>query len=113
MWIEVPDGWLSKTKTFHWHEDVEVILLQSPLKLSYKEDSFIDLQEFVVGYSKAPEQPQSSAKPICHSHTMTSTGHESATICIAAYRSSMSYALHHGRQHGPEGPNWYGVIHLI
>ena len=48
-------------------------------------DSFIGLQEFVVGYSKAPEQPQSSARPICHSHTMTSTGRESATIHIAAY----------------------------
>ena len=23
-----------------------------------------------MGYSKAPEQPQSSARPICHSHTM-------------------------------------------
>ena len=32
-------------------------------------DLFIDPQEFVVGYSKAPEQPQSSARPICHSHT--------------------------------------------
>ena len=31
-------------------------------------DLFIGLQEFVVGYSKAPEQPQSSARPICHSH---------------------------------------------
>ena len=47
-------------------------------------DSFIGLQEFVVGYSKAPEQPQNSARPICHSHAMTSTGHEPATICIAA-----------------------------
>ena len=35
-------------------------------------DSFIGPQEFVVGYSKSPEQPQSSARPICHSHTMTS-----------------------------------------
>ena len=47
-------------------------------------DSFIGPQEFVVGYSKAPEQPQSSDRPICHSHTMTSTGHELATIGIAA-----------------------------
>ena len=31
-------------------------------------------EEFVVGYSKVPEQPQSSARPICHSYTMTSTG---------------------------------------
>ena len=27
-------------------------------------DLFIGLQKFVVGYSKAPEQPQSSARPI-------------------------------------------------
>ena len=38
-----------------------------------------------VGYSKAPEQPQSSARPMCHSHTMTNTGREPATIRIAAY----------------------------
>ena len=37
-----------------------------------------------MGYSKAPEQPQSSARPICHSHTMTRTGREPATIRIAA-----------------------------
>ena len=37
-----------------------------------------------MGYSKAPEQPQSSARPICHSHAMTNTGREPATICIAA-----------------------------
>ena len=47
-------------------------------------DLFIGPQEFVVGYSKAPEQPQSSARPICHSHTMTRTGHEPATVRIAA-----------------------------
>ena len=50
-----------------------------------------------VGYSKAPEQPQSSARPMCHSHTMTNTGREPATIRIAAYRSSPRYALRHGR----------------
>ena len=38
-----------------------------------------------MGYSKAPEQPQSRARPICHSHTMTSMRHEPATIHIAAY----------------------------
>ena len=48
-------------------------------------DSFIGPQEFVVGCSKAPEQPQSSARPICQSHTMTNTGREPATIHIAAY----------------------------
>ena len=47
-------------------------------------DLFIGPQEFVVGYSKAPEQPQSSAKPICHSHTMTRMGREPATVRIAA-----------------------------
>ena len=47
-------------------------------------DLFIGPQEFVVGYSKAPEQPQSSARPICHSHTMTRTGREPATVRIAA-----------------------------
>ena len=57
-----------------------------------KEESFIGPQEFVVGYSKAPEQLQSSARPTCHCHTMTSTGREPATIRIAAYRSSPHYA---------------------
>ena len=52
-----------------------------------------------VEYSKAPEQPQSSARPICHSHTMMNLGRETATIRIAAYRSSPCYSLRHGRQH--------------
>ena len=47
-------------------------------------DLFIGPQEFVVGYSKAPEQPQSSAMPICHSHAVTRTGREPAYIRIAA-----------------------------
>ena len=51
-----------------------------------------------VGYSKAPEQPQSSARPMCQSHTMTNMGREPATICIAAYRSSPRYALLQGRR---------------
>ena len=38
------------------------------------QDLFIGPQEFVVGYSKAPKQPQSSARLICHSHSMTRTG---------------------------------------
>ena len=54
-------------------------------------DFFIGRQEFVVGYFKAPEQPQSSARPICHSHAMTRTGHEPATMrincCIGARRA--------------------------
>ena len=37
-----------------------------------------------MGYSKAPEQSQSSARPICHSHAMTRSGREPATIRIAA-----------------------------
>ena len=41
-------------------------------------------QEFVVGCSEVPEQPQSCARPICHSHAMTRTGREPATIRIAA-----------------------------
>ena len=61
-------------------------------------DLFIGQQEFVVGYSKAPEQPQSSARPMCRSHTMTNTGHE-PTTSIAAYTSSPRYALRHGRRH--------------
>ena len=56
---------------------------------------FIGPQEFVVGYSKAPEQPQSCAGPMCHSHTMTSPGREPATIRIAIYRSSPRYAWRH------------------
>ena len=54
-----------------------------------------------VGYSKAPEQPQSSDRNICQSHTMTSTGLEPATTRIAAYTcwSSQRSALHHGRRH--------------
>ena len=47
-------------------------------------DLFIGPQEFIVGYSKAPEQPQSSARPICHFHAMTRTGREPATLHIAA-----------------------------
>ena len=38
-----------------------------------------------MGYSKAPEQPQSSARPVCHSHAMTRTGCEPATLHIASY----------------------------
>ena len=52
-------------------------------------DLFIGLQEFVVGYSKAPEQPQSSARPICHPHAMTSTGREPTTIRINRFPASI------------------------
>ena len=47
-------------------------------------DLFIGPQEYVVGYSEAPEQPQSSARPICHFQAMTRTGHEPTTVRIAA-----------------------------
>ena len=61
-------------------------------------------RNFVVGYSKAPEQPQDSARPICHSQAMTRTGREPATIRIAAYNRSLpSYALRHGRRQKDEG----------
>ena len=58
------------------------------LALNYYKDKakdlFIDPQEFVVGYSKAPKQPQSRARPICHYHAMTRTGREPTSIRIAA-----------------------------
>ena len=57
-------------------------------------DLFIGPQEFVVGYSKAPVQPQSSARPICHSHAMTRTGREPATIRTAAYIYGARHATH-------------------
>ena len=63
------------------------------------QDPFIGPQEFVVGYSKAPKQPQSNAWPICHSHAMTRKGRKPASIRIAAYWSSPRYAQHYGRQH--------------
>ena len=62
-----------------------------------EEDLFIGPQEFVVGYSKAPEQPQSSAKPICHSHAMTRTGANQPPYALL-HRSSQCYALRHGRR---------------
>ena len=49
-----------------------------------------------VGYSKAPEQPQSSARPICQSHAMTSTGREPALLHIGARRTT-HYATGEGR----------------
>ena len=57
-----------------------------------KEDLFIGPQEFVVGYSKAPKQPQSSARPMSFSrydedgartshHTHCCIGARRATHC--------------------------------
>ena len=86
------------------HKTVDSLIFVSPLFMSFvrflllmkiqdkdkdkdkDKDLFIGQQEFVVGYSKAPEQLQSSARPICHSHarSMTRTGREPATILIAA-----------------------------
>ena len=74
-------------------------------------DSFIGPKEFVVGYSKAPKQPQSGARPICHSHAMMNTGHEPATIRIAAYRSSPCYALRHGIRHVMD--NQYTLVFIL
>ena len=68
--------------------DPEAFGIGPEFVLKHREDKDKDLsivpQEFIVGYSKAPEQQQSSARPICHSHTMTSTGREPATIRFAA-----------------------------
>ena len=53
-------------------------------------DLFIGPQKFVVGYSKAPEQPQSSARPICHSHydeVGARTSHHTH-CCIGARRAT-------------------------
>ena len=86
-------------------------ILGKSIKVKDKDkDSFTGLQEFVVGYSKAPEQPQSSARPTCHSHTMTSMGCEPATIRIAAYRSSPHYALRQGRRRGKDVMPFFAQI---
>ena len=60
------------------------IYLLAVIQKDKDKDLFIGPQEFVVGYSKAPEQLQSSARHICYSHAMTRTGREPATIRIAA-----------------------------
>ena len=48
-----------------------------------------------VGYSKAPEKPQSSARPMCQPHTMTSTGREPATIHMTTYRPRIGGKIVH------------------
>ena len=65
-----------------------------------------------MGYSKAPEQPQSTARPICHSHAMTSAGRKPATIRIAAYRSSPRYALGRGRRLTSYPPYIFSVLEI-
>ena len=62
----------------------------------FYKDLFIGPQEFVVGYSKAPKQPQSSARPICHSHSMKMMGTNQQPYALL-HRSSLRYALRHGR----------------
>ena len=91
----------NKVKIKDQHFIIIILVILVSLSADYKDkdkDLFIDPQEFVVGYSKAPEQPQSSARPICHSHAMTRTGREPATIRIAVYRSSPRYAMKQGLQ---------------
>ena len=57
-------------------------------------DSFIGPQEFVVGYSKAPKQPQSSTRPVCYFLTMTSTGREPAMPRYALLHIGARHATH-------------------
>ena len=79
-------------------------------------DSCIGPQEFVVGYSKAPKQSHSSARPICHSHTMTSTGREPASIHIAAYRDLAALCTGNTGDNGlsykmNNSSDWWFVFH--
>ena len=60
-----------------------------------------------VGYSKASEQPQSSFRLICQSHTMKSTGRKPATIRIAAI------SPHHTLRHERRFPAIMGLNSLI
>ena len=57
---------------------VTVVVVQHKDK---DKDPFIALHELVVGYSKAPEQLQSSARP--NFHAISNMGREPATIPIA------------------------------
>ena len=50
----------------------------------YKDKDLFIGQQDVVEYSKVPEGPQSSARPICHSHAMTRMGRKPTTTPIAA-----------------------------
>ena len=74
--------WLIELGSIHYYGCVWVLFNKE--EEEEDKDLFIGPQEFVVGYSNAPEQPQSSARPMCHSHAMTRTGREPATIRIAA-----------------------------
>ena len=94
-------------------------LLSHSLDKDKDKNLFIDPQEFVVGYTKAPEQPQSSARPICHSHVMTSTGREPATIHIAAKElaalrtASLGHLLSHTLAHSPTLSHTHLLIHSL
>ena len=85
LWVKLmynqPSIFMFKITKIH---SVRGILFANIIRIRKDKDLFMCPQEFVVGYSKAPEQPQSSARPICHSHAMTRTGREPATIRIAA-----------------------------
>ena len=63
---------------------------------------FIGPHEFVVGYSKAPEQPQSSARPIHVILTLWRGWGANQPPCTLLHRSSPRYALRHG------GRRWSG-----
>ena len=64
-------------------------------------DLFIDPQEFVVGYSKAPEQLQSSARPIYVILTLWRGRGANQPPYALLHRSSPRYALRHRRR------RWY------
>ena len=68
-------------------------------------DLFIGPHEFVVGYSKAPEQPQSSARPIymSFSHYVEDgarTSHHTH-CCIGARRATHCATGDYNSRHGP------------
>ena len=73
-----------RVKQLHYRSVYVTIIIHRYAYKDNDKDLNIGLQEFVVGYSKATEQPQSSARPICHSLAMTRMGREPATISIAA-----------------------------
>ena len=91
---------------FIFHTDAETNISVTPViiktfvevKHHKDKDLFIGQQEFVVGYSKASEQPQSSARPTCHSHAMMRAKPATICICTLLHRSSLRYALRHGRR---------------
>ena len=75
---------IRQTSAFIFHF---IVVVDATKYKDKDKDLFIIPQEFVVGHSKAPEQPQSSARPICHSDAMTTTGHEPITIFITYHNN--------------------------